>query len=282
MRTFRAPDLSTLLLVVACAPSLGCSVLFGVEEYKSSRCTRPDEGTYRYRESGGGVATLYVTEKSSTGGGGGAGGGTGGAGGNAGGSGGAGGAPLCCTDQPLGPDVVATVTHRSECEWDLSIRRGENQTETVSYRGVENGDTLTELGSVQQSSWDFVGPLTVTTTIDCTIGDTFRPNMRTDDSWTQRCTGVADVEATPLSLNILMEYEGPETLTLASGRQVETHRLRRVTLYNAPLFGVSTATVWFDVSSGLQVKAQRLIALEASLSELRVQFGEASEITLLE
>ena len=157
--------------------------------------------------------------------------------------------------QAQGPEMPASVTHRSDGCWTFRIDYSTNHWQTWDYCPRDGG--MVEAGGTSFQRWDFGAFANETTaTFTCSDSVTIRADQRPGDEWTQRCTGTATgTEGTTVSEGPY-RFIGPDTLTIGA-EQEPALRYHRERTTSGNQTGTERSDVWFSARTGLPLRNER-------------------------
>ena len=162
--------------------------------------------------------------------------------------------------QQQGPEMPATVTHRSDGCWTFRIDYSSQHWQTWIYCPRRGG--LVELGGQTFERWDFVfTKYDSTSSFTCSPPSiTIRAVMHAGDHWQQACRGKSSgtkgeaVTAGPYT------FVGDENVTVGA-TSVPAYHFRQVRTLTGSQTGTQRADVWFSRANGLPLRNERAVTV---------------------
>lgn len=158
--------------------------------------------------------------------------------------------------QSQGPQMPATVTHRSDGCWTFRIDYSSQHWQTWIYCPRDGG--LVELGGQTFERWDFVfTKFDSTSTFTCVPASvTIRASMRPGDQWTQTCRGTSSGTKGTAVTSGPYTYVGDGTVTVG-GRAVAAYHFHQERRLRGNQSGTQTADLWFAKKDGMPLRNER-------------------------
>jgi len=203
---------------------------------------RPPQGVYLYR--GGGVDRLCTPPK----------------------------------EQVEGPDMPATVTHRSDGCWTFRIDYHSNHWQTWDFCPRDGG--MEEEGGTTYQKWDFgVFVSESTTTFKCESSITVRAEQQPGDEWTQTCSGDGGpAEERGLSTGPY-RFIGNEDLEIGGTKVAALHYVRNRTMSGGQR-GTERSDVWFAAADGMPLRNDRHLEVRTDTFVGEVTYNEDATFEL--
>jgi hypothetical protein len=158
--------------------------------------------------------------------------------------------------QSQGPQMPATVTHRSDGCWTFRIDYSSQHWQTWIYCPRVGG--LVELGGQTFERWDFVfTKYDSTSTFACDPPSvTVRAAMQPGDHWQQTCRGTSSGTKGEAVTSGPCTFVGNDTVTVG-GRRVAAYHLHQERTLSGSQRGTQTADLWFAAKDGLPLRNER-------------------------
>ncbi len=163
--------------------------------------------------------------------------------------------------QSQGPQMPATVTHRSDGCWTFRIDYSSQHWQTWVYCPRDGG--LVELGGQTFERWDFVfTKYDSTSSFTCAPASVaIRAGARPGDHWQQTCRGTSTGTKGEAVSSGPYTFVGPDTVTVG-GTRVAAYHFRQVRTVTGNQTGTQTTDLWFAQRDGLPLRNRRVVDLD--------------------
>jgi len=181
-------------------------------------------------------------------------------------------------EQAEGPDMPATVTHRSDGCWDFRIDYHSNHWQVWNYCPRNGG--LDEVGGTTYQKWDFgVFVSETTTNFTCDSSVTIRADQKPGDEWTQTCRGSGGPDGATSMTTGPYRFIGPEELTIG-GTKVAALKYHRQRTMSGGQRGTEQSDVWFAAADGMPLRNIRHLQVTTDTIVGEVTYNEDANFEL--
>jgi hypothetical protein len=163
--------------------------------------------------------------------------------------------------QQQGPEMPATVTHRSDGCWTFRLDYSNQHWQTWIYCPRNGG--LVERGGQTFERWDFVfTKYDSTSTFTCDPPSVvIRDGMHSGDRWRQQCRGTSSGTTGEGVTSGPYTVVNDDASVVVGGTRVPAYHLRQERTLSGSQHGTQTADLWFAKDNGLPLRNERSVVV---------------------